>query len=247
MRPSQRCEVQVLMKVLVPALLMLLTAASANAATVEPFQASFTVSRNGKELGDMQMQLSAVKPGEWLFVSRTEGNSGLAGFLGVTIEERSQLVQTESGLSTRSYHYQQDMFGRHRSRQLDVTVDGAIAESDGDKSWAYNSTTPLLDRHAVVLGIAARLAAGADPGSLFDVPVASKGKTEQWRFLVVGLDEIKTGNGRISAVRVERVRENSERTTVSWHSPANDYLPIKVEQTEPDGERLTSLLQSFQQ
>lgn len=224
---------------------LLLLASLAQAADLAPFQASFTVSRNGKDLGEMQMQLNAIQPGEWLFVSRTEGNSGLAGFLGVTIEERSQLAVTDAGLTTRSYRYQQDMFGRHRKRELAVAADGAISESDDDKSWAYASVEPMLDRHAVVLGIAARLAAGADPGAVFDVPVASKGKIEQWRFLVVGMEEIETGNGRISAVRVERVRENSDRTTVSWHSPANAYLPVKVEQTEPDGERLTSVLKSF--
>ncbi len=76
---------------------------------------------------------------------------------------------------------------------------------------------------------------------MFDLPVASKGKIESWRFLVVGTEEIQTGNGRISAVRVERVRENSERKTVSWHASAYRYLPVKVEQIEPDGERLVSI------
>lgn len=226
--------------------LALLFAAAAPAASIEPFQASFTVSRNGKDLGVMRMQLSESQPGELLFVSRTEGNQGLAGFLGVTIEERSLLRRDESGLTSLSYNYQQDMFGRHRSRKLSV-ADGAISESDDDKSWNYPVTGQVLDRHITVLGIAERLGDGIANGSLFDLPVASKGKLESWRFLVVGPEEIDTGNGRVSAIRVERVRENSERKTVSWHAPEFGYLPVKVEQIEPDGEQLLSVLQKFEE
>ncbi|MBK9654302.1 MAG: DUF3108 domain-containing protein [Rhodanobacteraceae bacterium] len=226
--------------------LALLFAAAAPAASIDPFQASFTVSRNGKDLGVMRMQLTEREPGELEFVSRTEGKQGLAGFLGVTIEERSILRQDESGLTSLSYGYQQDMFGRHRSRKLSIS-EGAVSESDDDKSWNYAVTGPVLDRHVTVLGIAARLREGVADGSLFDLPVASKGKLESWRFLVVGPEEIDTANGRISAIRVERVRENSDRKTVSWHAPQFGYLPVKVEQIEPDGEQLLSVLQKFEE
>ena len=223
----------------------LLFAATAPAASVDPFQASFTVSRNGKDLGVMRMQLRERSPGELEFVSRTEGKQGLAGFLGVTIEERSILRQDESGLASLSYNYQQDMFGRHRSRKLNV-VGGAVSESDDDKAWSYEVPEPVLDRHVAVLGIATRLGDGVANGSLFDLPVASKGKLESWRFLVVGPEEIDTGNGRIRAIRVERVRENADRKTVSWHAPEFGYMPVKVEQLEPDGEQLLSVLQKFE-
>ena len=224
----------------------LLFAATAPAASIDPFQATFTVSRNGKDLGVMRMQLLERAPGELEFVSRTEGNKGLAGFLGVTIEDRSTLRQDETGLSSLNFNHQQDMFGRHRARHLSIQ-DGTISESDDDKTWNYPAAGPVLDRHAVVLGIAARLGDGIANGSLFDLPVASKGKLESWRFLVVGPEQVDTGNGRISAIRVERVRENADRKTVSWHAPEFGYMPVKVEQLEPDGEQFLSVLQKFEE
>lgn len=224
----------------------LLFAATAPAASIDPFQATFTVSRNGKDLGVMRMQLLERAPGELEFVSRTEGNKGLAGFLGVTIEDRSTLRQDETGLSSLNFNHQQDMFGRHRARHLSIQ-DGTISESDDDKTWSYPAAGPVLDRHAVVLGIAARLGDGIANGSLFDLPVASKGKLESWRFLVVGPEQVDTGNGRISAIRVERVRENADRKTVSWHAPEFGYMPVKVEQLEPDGEQFLSVLQKFEE
>lgn len=217
-----------------------------HAQAVEPFQASFTVSRNGKDLGSMRMQLTTPRPGEALFVSHTEGNKGLAGLLGVTIDERSELRLDDSGFGTRSYRYQQDMVGRSRERGLDIAADGAVSENDNGKTWEYKAEGAVLDRHAVVLGIAAKLTDGIANGSVFDLPVASKGVAESWRFLVVGSEEVETGNGRMTAIRVERVRENSDRKTVSWHAADFNYLPIKVEQIEPDGEQLVSLLQTFE-
>jgi hypothetical protein len=219
----------------------------AHAVAIEPFQASFAVSRNGKELGVMQMQLTHPRPGEALFVSRTEGKGGLAGFLGVTIDERSELNVDASRISTRSYRYKQQMVGRKRARELDVAADGSVSEVDNGKSWTYRAADAVLDRHAVVLGIAAKLADGVPNGSVFDLPVASKGEAENWRFLVVGDELVETGNGRMQAIRVERVRENAERKTVSWHAVDYGFLPIKVEQIEPDGERLVSVLQTFEQ
>ncbi len=224
---------------------LLLASACNSASALEAFEARFAVSRNDKALGTMDMRLSAPAPGQWLFVSRTQGQKGLAGFLGVSIEERSQLVESERGLTTQSYSYQQDMVGRHRKRQLMVGADGAVAESEGDKTWNYSLVRPVFDKHAVVLGIAERLATQTDAGSVFDLPVASKGKVESWRFLVVGEEEVETAKGTIKAVRVERVRDNADRKTTSWHAASMGYLPIKVLQTEPDGERISSVLQSY--
>lgn len=226
-------------------LLMLASVNLAIAADLQPFSATFTVKRNGDALGHMQMRLTEGADNAWQFVSRTEGENGLAGFLGVTIEERSELLRDENGFQTRSYGYEQKMVARNRKRAMTRDEDGAIRETDGDDSWDYASTKPVFDRHSVVLGVAQHLAKGPAKGVIFDLPVASKGKVDTWRFLVVGPENVQTGSGPKSAIRVERMRENADRKTVSWHAPDFGYLPVKVEQTEPNGDSLTSVLDSF--
>lgn len=229
---------------LAAALVLLPFAALADDAALKPFEARFAVSRNDKPLGTMVMRLEAAQAGEWRFSSRTEGERGLASFLGVTIEERSTLRSNDGELTSVGYRYQQDMVGRHRSRELAI-ADGRARESDEDKRWTYAVEGHVLDRHAAVLGIAAHLAQGASKGTLFEVPVANKGKLEQWRFLVAANERIDTGAGPVDSVRVERLRDNPERKTVSWHAQRYGWLPVRVEQVEPDGERLVSVLQSF--
>ena len=226
-------------------LILLLASVCAEAGALNAFEARFAVSRNDKLLGTMNMQLEAAKPGEWLFQSHTEGEKGMAGFLGASIDEKSVLLESPEGLTTVSYSYQQDMLARHRKRSLAVAEDGGVTESEGDKSWKYTLIRPAFDKHAVVLGIAERLTAGVDAGSVFDLPVAGKGKVESWRFLVVGEETIDTGQGNMNAVRVERMRDNADRKTTSWHAPEMGYLPVKVEQTEPNGDHLSSVLQTY--
>lgn len=226
-------------------LALLMASVCADASALGAFEARFSVSRNDKLLGTMNMQLSSPKSGDWVFVSHTEGQKGMAGFLGVSIVETSRLTQAPEGLTTLGYDYQQDMVARHRRRSLSVSADGSVVENEGGKRWNYSLIRPAFDRHAVVLGIAERLANKVELGSVFDLPVAGKGKVESWRFLVVGEEQIDTGAGKIAAIRVERMRDNAERKTTSWHARSMDYLPVKVEQTEPDGQRLSSVLQNY--
>jgi hypothetical protein len=220
--------------------------AEAGLAAPAPFEADYSVSRNGKSLGDMRSRLTRAGDEALVYRSVTEGRNGLAGLLGVRIEEESHLTVDAAGLSSSAYRYRQEMVARKRERTLRIEPDGRVTETDNDRKWEYKSTGGALDRHAVVLAIAARLREGLGDGVIFDVPVADKGSVEPWRFLVAGHERIDTGNGPADTIRIERVRKDSGRRTVSWHAPEMDYLPVKVEQVEPDGEVLTSVLQRYE-
>jgi hypothetical protein len=225
---------------------LLLASVCAAGTPLAPFSASYVVQRNGKDLGSMRMTLAAAGEGRWQFESHTRGTSGMASLLKVSIQEQSTLRYEQGSYVSEAYRYQQDMLGRHRSRDFQRGADGSIAERDNDKYWRYTASGPVLDRHAVVLAIAEALRDGAVLQGEIALPVVSKGKVESWRFRVAGEESVDTALGALRAVRVERIREDSKRTTVSWHAPQHAYLPVKVEQVEPDGERLVSVLSRMQ-
>ncbi len=220
--------------------------AEAGLADPVPFEADYSVSRNGKALGDMRSRLSRAGDTSLVYRSVTEGRNGLAGLLGVRIEEESHLGVDGSGLHSSAYRYRQEMVARKRERALKIEADGRVHESDNDRKWEYTASGGAFDRHSVVLAIALRLREGVGDGVVFDVPVADKGAVEPWRFLVAGRERIDIGEGDIDTIRIERVRKDSERKTVSWHAPDMDFMPVKVEQVEPDGEVLTSVLQRYE-
>lgn len=224
----------------------LVMTAEVAAAAPAPFEADYTVSRNGKALGDMRSRLTRAGDATLVYRSVTEGRNGLAGLLGVRIEEESHLGVDGSGLRSSAYRYRQEMVARKRERTLRIEADGRVTETDNDRRWQYTASGAALDRHSVVLAIAARLCEGVSEGVVFDLPVADKGEVEPWRFLVSGRERIDTGKGSVDAIRIERVRKDSERKTVSWHAPEMDFLPVKVEQVEPDGEVLLSVLQRYE-
>lgn len=224
----------------------LVTTADVAAAAPAPFEADYTVSRNGKALGDMRSRLTRAGDATLVYRSVTEGRNGLAGLLGVRIEEESHLGVDGNGLRSSAYRYRQAMVARKRERTLRIEADGRVTETDNNRRWHYTASGAALDRHSVVLAIAARLREGVGEGVIFDLPVADKGEVEPWRFLVSGRERIDTGKGSVDAIRIERVRKDSERKTVSWHAPEMDFLPVKIEQVEPDGEVLLSVLQRYE-
>jgi hypothetical protein len=220
--------------------------AEAGLAAPVPFEADYTVSRNGKPLGDMRSRLSRAGDSAMVYHSVTEGRNGLAGLLGVRIEEESHLGVAGDVLQSSAYRYRQEMVARKRERSLKIEADGQVSERDNDRQWQYTASGGALDRHSVVLAIALRLREGAGDGVVFDVPVADKGAVEPWRFLVAGRERIDIGQGAVDTIRIERVRKDSQRKTVSWHAPEMDFMPVKVEQVEPDGEVLLSVLQRYE-
>lgn len=215
------------------------------ASALEPFEASFAVSRNGSAMGVMSTRLSSPGEGRWQYVSTTEGQGGMAGFLGARIEERSELSLSGAALQTVRYQYRQKIGPRTRQRSLQQLGADQWVETDNRKSWQFTESAAVLDRHAVVLALAQALAQDAENGRVIELLVADKGEAENWRFKVGSMEPVATGKGEVRAVRVERLRADSKRKTVSWHDPDRQYLPIQVEQTEPDGEHMRSVLQTF--
>lgn len=212
---------------------------------LEPFEASFSVQRNGSAMGTMTARLSATGEDRWQYVSTTEGQGGMAGFLGARIEERSDLSLSGAVLQTDRYQYRQKIGPRTRQRSLQRQGADQWVETDNRKSWQFAESAAVLDRHAVVLALAQSLVQDAKAGRVIELLVADKGEAENWRFKVGSMETVATGKGEVQAVRVERQRADSKRRTVSWHDPERQFLPIQVEQTEPDGETMRSVLQTF--
>lgn len=214
--------------------------------SIEPFEARFAVSRNGSEAGTMQMRLSETEAGRFEFHSATRARGGMAGFLGASIDEHSQLRHDGQAWETLAYRYQQDLGVRKRRRSLERGVDGSWREVDGRRQWQYRAEGPLLDRHAVILAIADALREDASEGRVLAFQVADKGEVETWRFRVGPPETLKTGLGPIEAVRVERLREHARRQTISWHAADYAWLPVQAEQKESDGESILSVLNGYQ-
>lgn len=219
---------------------------AAETAGLRPFKAEFDVLENGKRIGSATLELRRSARDRWTFSTRTTGESGMAGLLGARISESSTLRETEDGtLATVDYRYEQEVAWRDRNRRLQIDPhSGAAVETDRKQRWTYATQGPVLDRHAAVLAVSLDLLRTGAPRLH---AVAHKGEVEDWQFAERGSATVQTGIGTLDAIQLERVREHSKRSTVSWHARDWHYLPVVVEQVEPDGKRIRIVLKRWLQ
>ena len=213
-------------------------------ATPKEFRAEYELYRNGKLMGSSQIALSKSGRG-YQFSTTSASEGGWASLLGgAEIKEVSEFNINGEAFQPISYSYRQSVSVKTRKR--DITFDWNkqwAREDDGDNVVSYLLEPGSLDRNLVVLALAQDLKARR---TSLNHMVAYKGEAVNWRFKNVNTEKVSTALGVIEASRIERVRDNKNRSTISWHAPKYDYLPIKIQQLEPNGDSIEMRLKRME-
>lgn len=209
------------------ALVGLLLAASASplfATTPKAFTAHYQVLKNGKPIGEAVMQLRADGK-DWLFTTRTHGEHGLAGLLGMTTDESSRFRWRNGHPETQGYDYRLDagVKKRHRSMQADWKK-ARMHVRDDDDDYSYPTVTALIERHLVPLALGYGLDSSKQTIAL---SVAVKKRVDTQHFQLEGRDNVQVPAGRISARRVERTDPGKEFSL--WYAPERYATPVKMQ------------------
>jgi hypothetical protein len=230
----------------VVALALAVLALPAFAAPWTPYRAEYEVLRNGKPMGRGGVTLIDHGGDRWELRSVTRGTEGLAGLAGAEILERSTLRVDGDAFETVEYQLRQEMAWKRRERSVSVDVAaGRITSRDRRGEHAFTYQAGVLDRQSIVLALARDLAAGKR-GDLTYLMV-DRDEFGPERYRVGATETVRVPAGSLEAVRVERLRAGAEaRTTVSWLGPAQGYVPVRVLQTEPDGDSFEMRLISLQ-
>lgn len=226
------------------AILLLASVASAHAdgAAPAPFERRYDVLRNGKPLGEATLVLRRLEGPTWEFSTETRGTRGLASIAGAAISERSEFTWQDGRPELLRYRYRQDVAFRTRERSL-ARIDGDRIDSrDGERRHDLAFAPGTLDRHLVVLAICADLARGTR-GEL-RYRVADRDDVDWHRYRVAAEEQVEGPAGPVAALRVERVRDNPGRTTLSWIAPALGYAALRIVHREADGETIEMRLRA---
>lgn len=210
--------------------------ASRSRAALEPFDLRFEALRNGQRLGEARLSLRPVEGATWEFTTRTRGTEGLAALAGIEILEQSEFTWRDGRPELLQYRYRQQMSFRTRERSLARADGDAIDSRDGKHRHRLAFEPGVMDRHVVVLALAAEVAGGATGELRFRV--ADRDDVEWHRYRIGTRETVTLPAGRFDAIRVERQRDNPGRTTTTWLAPALGHLPVRIVQREADGETL---------
>lgn len=215
--------------------LLLTTLVGPTLAALKPFRAEFDMYRDDKKLGVAVLTLKQTGSGQWQFDSVNEGTEGLAGLANVSIQESSQFLETEHGLQTQHYQFNQAMLFKKKRRSVDVSGT-EVHLDDGDRQYQFPLPEGgVLDRNIIVLALMQDVAnAQGDQ----DYPIADKREVSSQKYRFGGVETVQTPAGVFKAKRVDRVREQPGRTTTTWFAESIGWMPVRILQVEPDGESL---------
>lgn len=221
-----------------------------------PFSARYELLRDGDTVGEASIALTALSEDRLHLQTRTRGTRGIAGIAGAELSEESEFHWAAGLPELDSYRYEQQVAWSSKQRSLDADpVRGRITGTDRDREFVLEWVPGVIDRHTVVLAMAAdleareRTAANARVAMTDELRyrVADKGRIEWHTYRVAGRERIDTPAGAYDTQRIERVREKPGRTTTSWLArQEGTWIPVRIVQREPEGETIELRLVSLQ-
>ncbi len=76
--------------------------------------------------------------------------------------------------------------------------------------------------------------------------MVKEGKIDDYKFKVIGREQIKVISGIYDTVKIEVVRDNKKRQTFFWMAPSLAYLPIRLSHFEKGSKQLDIQLLNYQ-
>jgi hypothetical protein len=217
--------------------ILLLTPMLAVAAP-KPYRAEYEVRHNGSAEAVTTVSYSAQAGGRWQFSSHTRGTQGLAALVGGARDENSILRWNGDRPEMINYSFSQK--AAWSSKQRSATVDaarGRITGVDKDQSYSLAYQAGVLDVNSINVGLINDLAAGKRGDLVYTV--VNKHALETQRYRVVGAVDLPTALGNQHAIKVERVRDNGDgRSTTLWFGVDQGFIPLRMEQREPNGDSI---------
>lgn len=212
--------------------MLTVVASTATATETPPFgehEATYTVTRNGDELGLLESSMSQREDGLWHYRIESEATAFLVRVLGLSTTEAAWFAWSDGSVVPLTYHHiaerpGRDRFWQHRYDWADLHTDTTTHDGETRVPLAAGAVDPLTMR----LEVAARLAEG-QRGQDFEFQVVERDEleTQQYRFL--RRESLDVGGRCFDTWVYERFRkEGSSRNYTAWHAPALGGLPVRI-------------------
>lgn len=218
----------------------LAVSASPGAAAPDAFQASYTVSAKGLDMGVMNASLRY--DGETYTYQKITQANGLAALLsGDTLTERSTGKKQAAQLIPEQHlHHHKNKRKDKKDEFRFITPTQVEGTFDGN---AYQLSVPngTLDMAASELYLMDALA----NNQALNYRVVSKGKIRDYRLRKLGKETIEVPAGSYECEKLEVIHDNNERETTLWLAPKLDYAIVQVRHKE-DGDIIETRLKQHE-
>ena len=205
------------------------------------FSAHYSVDRNGMALGVVKKELSLTKPDTLTFKSTTIAEGVVALFVSDIITETSTIQFKNNILRPLRYEYKKT--GGKKEKQIQV-------EFDWKKKRLNHSAIPdkldlPINGHDLLsfqLALSQGLSAQQKK---FVFTVVDHKRVKPQALKLVAEEILTTSKGKLTTIRLEQVNKNGRYWFSFWFAPEMNYLPVVIQKTEHDGDKVTMRLRQF--
>ena len=212
-----------------------------------PFNARYTVFRDGKQLGDATLHLVALADSRWRVDLRIEATHGLLGIAGLDLEQSTVFDLAGDGYRPLAQSsLRKLLFGKRKVTGVYDWPAGA-ARWTGDLKKTRRAPVPLREGDMSGLLINLAVLRDAVPGSVLHYRFVDEGRARDQQYRVAAAREPQTVDDlSYDALRVDRLRASGEEATTFWVVESVP-TPIRILQRDDDGELLELRLIDYQE
>lgn len=223
------------MMLLLCALAFGVMAGGVRAATPQPSDATYVLSRGMITLGEARFRLEAVNADCWRY-EYVAKPSGLARLFIGEVTERSDFCMADGKVLSQSFAFTRADKPRDDFKLSFNWKDAVVRSSAG---VMRPLETGMVDRLAMQIAVQNWVIdRGGEPGpEEFTVSKVEDDRVKAYRFRITGKEQVETPAGSFDTVKVERV-DDPKKSTISWLAPARGYLAVQVQQTRKGDEQL---------
>lgn len=167
----------------------------------------------------------------------------LLGATVTSINERSLFDWVDEKPWPRRYDFVQSGLGK-RSRSVDFNWDENMAMAEVNDNVTELPLSGLILDEMSMYTLIKQAVQNGEEDIYFDV--IDKNQIEEAHYHVIGEENVESPLGVFSALKVEKVRENSDRVTQLWFAPEHDMLLVKIYQQDPDGDEYEITIEDAQ-
>ncbi|NVK38562.1 MAG: DUF3108 domain-containing protein [Gammaproteobacteria bacterium] len=186
---------------------------------------------------DASRSLTQLENGQWQLTF--EAYSSIAD-----LHEESQYKIENNTIKPQNYRYKTSGFLSKKRRAQTFDWDKKQVWVPERDEWAnYELTLGIQDNLSYQEQIRLDLKAGKTE---FSYAVAYKNRLKHYDFKVVKHSQVKTKQGKINTVEVIQTKDNKKESTRIWFAVDYDYLLIKLETKQSNGDSNTITLKEAQ-
>lgn len=198
--------------------------ATAGAAELEPFKASYAIRWGGMSAGTGQLQLEKLPDGTWAYESRIQGR-GLFRLALPSNQVSRSVFRIEDNrvvpISFTSGEKNQDIRFDWAASRVSGTVDG--------KRFDLPTQPGLLDTQSVQAALMHELMSGRTPSRFV---LVDEDRIKDYLYSVEGSEQLDSVAGSHRTDIYSSRRPGSRKATFFWCAPDLGYIPLKVERRE---------------